>query len=48
MLAWAATYILCHCQVVLPLLFANDLCLILLSMQGLQKHMDTLQAFGSD
>ena len=35
-------------QVVPPLLFADDLCLTSLSMQGLQKHMDTLQAFCND
>ena len=35
-------------QVVPPLLFADDLCLTSLSMQGLQKHMGTLQAFCRD
>ena len=35
-------------QVVPPLLFADDLCLTSLSMQGLQKHIDTLQAFCND
>ena len=35
-------------QVVPPLLFADDLCLTSLSMQGLQEHMDTLQAFCND
>ena len=35
-------------QVVPPLLVADDLCLTSLSMQGLQKHMDTLQAFCND
>ena len=35
-------------QVVPPLLFADDLCLTSMSMQGLQKHMDTLQAFSND
>ena len=35
-------------QIVQPLLFADDLCLISLSMQGLQKHLNTLQAFCND
>ena len=35
-------------QVVPPLLFADDLCLTSLSMQGLQKHMNTLQAICKD
>ena len=35
-------------QGVPPLLFANNLRLASLSMQGLQKHMDTLQAFCND